>query len=233
MFKILLCLIVISASCFADTFAKPTTIYFTRHGKTHWNAKKLWQGTTDTNLNLEGIRQAQEKAEYFQNFSIDAIYTSPLKRALLTAQIIASVYDKEATPSFGLLEPYLGKLEGMHADDVHRLVSKSLKAKSQEERRNCGYLPGLISDAQIAKCVENELVKIALAHPGQNILVIGHSTLIQALMSMHTDAMHDTIEMSNMAYLTLSFDGEVLKLRDYSPDIKFSSYPKSATKKSY
>lgn len=75
--KILLLFIVTSVSCFADASTKLTTIYLTRHGKTHWNAKKLWQGTTDTNLNLEGIRQAQEKAEFFKNLSIDVIYTNP------------------------------------------------------------------------------------------------------------------------------------------------------------
>lgn len=151
----------------------------------------------------------------------------PLKRALLTAQIIAAAYDKEAKPSFGLIEPYLGKLEGMHEKEIHHLINERLNAKSQEERRNCGYLDGLMSDAQVAEHVENELIKIAKAHSGQNILAVGHSTLIQAIMSMHTDAIHESIEMSNMAYLTYSFDGETLTLINYSPDIKFLTYPKS------
>lgn len=66
-------------------------IYLTRHGETDWNLAARIQGSTDTELNETGIRQAGQLADRLIRDGVrpDAIYTSPLKRAAVTAQILA------------------------------------------------------------------------------------------------------------------------------------------------
>ena len=59
-----------------------------RHGRTDWNNLGKIQGIVDTNINEEGIKQAEALAEKLKNEKIDLIISSPLKRALQTASII-------------------------------------------------------------------------------------------------------------------------------------------------
>jgi len=63
-------------------------IYFTRHGQTDWNLEKRAQGKADTELNDEGIIQAETVKQKLNNEKIDLILCSPLKRARQTADII-------------------------------------------------------------------------------------------------------------------------------------------------
>lgn len=67
-------------------------IYLIRHASTEWNEKQLWQGVVDTELSINGINQAEGIAKYFldNDIKVDLIFSSPMKRALQTAQIIAS-----------------------------------------------------------------------------------------------------------------------------------------------
>lgn len=63
-------------------------IYLMRHGKTEWNKIGKFQGQVDTPLAKEGILQAQKTAEGMKEIPFDCIFSSPLKRAYMTAQII-------------------------------------------------------------------------------------------------------------------------------------------------
>jgi probable phosphoglycerate mutase len=58
-----------------------------RHGETDWNRQhRIQGGSSDTPLNPEGKKQARELALRLSASSIEAIYSSPLKRALETAR---------------------------------------------------------------------------------------------------------------------------------------------------
>ena len=63
-------------------------IWITRHGQTNLNKAHLMQGLTDEPLNETGILQAQEARERIGEVRFDAVYASPLQRAVLTASII-------------------------------------------------------------------------------------------------------------------------------------------------
>ena len=63
-------------------------IYIIRHGKTAMNHANLLQGRSDIPLNEEGILQAQEAKEKLADVAFDAVYTSPLIRAVQTARIL-------------------------------------------------------------------------------------------------------------------------------------------------
>ncbi|MBR3888733.1 MAG: histidine phosphatase family protein [Clostridia bacterium] len=63
-------------------------ILIVRHGKTDWNIQKKLQGRVDIELNEIGKMQARETAQLLENENIDLIISSPLKRAIQTAEII-------------------------------------------------------------------------------------------------------------------------------------------------
>ena len=65
-------------------------IYLVRHGETTLNARGCYYGRTDVCLSGRGRRQAEELRNFFGQVPLDAVVTSPLKRAAETAEIILS-----------------------------------------------------------------------------------------------------------------------------------------------
>lgn len=63
-------------------------IYLIRHGETEWNTLRKLQGRSDTELNEVGIQLAQMTSKALEDIPFDVIYTSPLKRAKKTAEIM-------------------------------------------------------------------------------------------------------------------------------------------------
>ena len=59
-----------------------TQVILVRHGETEWNVEQIFRGRIDIELNETGVKQAELLAEYLSNLKIDAVYSSPLKRAL-------------------------------------------------------------------------------------------------------------------------------------------------------
>jgi len=87
-------------------------IYLTRHGQTKLNKKKLMQGRTDEPLNEIGELQAKEAHGTVKDITFDAVYSSPLQRAVKTASIIANVDPKEIIRDERIIEVDFGKYEG-------------------------------------------------------------------------------------------------------------------------
>ncbi|MBI2140075.1 histidine phosphatase family protein [Candidatus Woesearchaeota archaeon] len=67
-------------------------LFLIRHGETQWNQQGLYQGRSDIPLSPEGIEQAEKAGKALALEPLKVIYSSPLKRALQTAQIIAKAH---------------------------------------------------------------------------------------------------------------------------------------------
>jgi len=87
-------------------------IILVRHGLTDWNVKDLLQGRTDIQLNETGKKQAIETANKLVNIHIDAIYVSPLKRTIDTAQQINKTRNMDIVIDNRLIERGFGDYEG-------------------------------------------------------------------------------------------------------------------------
>jgi broad specificity phosphatase PhoE len=83
-----------------------------RHGATDWNRQGLFQGRSDNALNGDGVAQAHAAARRLQRVPLDHIVTSPLVRAVKTAEIIASVASTPVSIDDGIIECDFGSLEG-------------------------------------------------------------------------------------------------------------------------
>ena len=95
-----------------------TEILLARHGETEWNVGEIFRGRIDIELNETGLKQAELAAEYLGEVKIEAVYSSPLKRALRTAQMIANYHqlDVEITP--GLTDLNYGKWQGLPHPEI-------------------------------------------------------------------------------------------------------------------
>jgi broad specificity phosphatase PhoE len=95
-----------------------TEIILVRHGETEWNVGEIFRGRIDIELNETGIKQAELLAEYLSKQKIDAIYSSPLKRALRTAEIIAGYHNLNVDIATGLFDFNYGKWQGLSHQEV-------------------------------------------------------------------------------------------------------------------
>ncbi len=89
------------------------TLFLFRHGETDWNREGRLQGHTDTQLNANGIAQAEALARRLLAHRLDAVMSSDLSRALTTARIIAEILDVPVITDHGLREVSVGLAEGM------------------------------------------------------------------------------------------------------------------------
>ena len=86
-------------------------IWLTRHGQTNLNKKRLMQGLTDEPLNETGIAQAKAARERIGDVHFDAVYASPLQRAIMTGAIIGGVSPEEVLIDKRLIETDFGRYE--------------------------------------------------------------------------------------------------------------------------
>lgn len=96
----------------------PRSFYFLRHGETDWNKEGRLQGHIDIPLNETGRAQARLAIPILQKYPIDRIVSSPLSRALETAQIINAVLQKPLVTDERLREKHFGLFEGKTKDEI-------------------------------------------------------------------------------------------------------------------
>jgi broad specificity phosphatase PhoE len=96
-------------------------LFLARHGETEYNHEWRFQGRSDLELNQTGRRQAERLRRRLSLEKIDLIYTSNLKRAAETAEIIADGCGLRVAPRENLAEISFGEFEGMtYAEIVKR-----------------------------------------------------------------------------------------------------------------
>ena len=109
-----------------------TTIMLIRHGETDWNVEEIFRGGIDIELNETGIKQAQLLAKYLADVPITATYSSPLRRALKTADIIVSYHSVSIEIAPELTDFDYGERQGLS----HGVVKERYKELHNEWLRS-------------------------------------------------------------------------------------------------
>jgi len=95
-----------------------TKLMLIRHGDTDWNVGEIFRGRVDVELNEIGVKQAELLAKHLADERIAAIYSSPLKRALKTAEIIAVSHHIDVITAPELVDFDYGEWQGLSHDTV-------------------------------------------------------------------------------------------------------------------
>ena len=90
-----------------------TDLYIIRHCEAIGNRDRTFQGISDCDITDLGRKQLEHLAERFKNIKPDAIYSSPLKRAYLTAEAANKYHGLPITKIDGLIEIDGGEIEGI------------------------------------------------------------------------------------------------------------------------
>jgi len=92
-----------------------------RHGETVWNVEKVYRGRTDVSLDEVGIKQAELLGKNLGSWKLEAIYSSPLKRALDTANIVARYQKIGVHVAKGLIDFDYGEWQSLPEQEARRL----------------------------------------------------------------------------------------------------------------
>lgn len=155
-----------------------TKLYLVRHGETEWNKSGRIQGKTDTELSDEGMKQAQQLAKRLVAEDINFVYSSSLKRAFKTAEIIIENRKCGIVKSDQYHEICLGPWEGMTINDIIEKYGEHYRVY-REDPANF-KLPGAETFMDLSDRTYNAIKEIVSSHKGSNILVVSHGTAIKA-----------------------------------------------------
>ncbi|MBE0410070.1 MAG: histidine phosphatase family protein, partial [Anaerolineales bacterium] len=89
-----------------------------RHGETDWNIEGRYQGQEDPPLNSAGVTQSFQLANKLVNLGLDVLYSSPLKRASQTAEIISSQLDLPLFIEPRFMEIHQGKWQNSLRSEI-------------------------------------------------------------------------------------------------------------------
>jgi len=162
-----------------------TRIIAVRHGETAWNVAARIQGQLDVGLNETGRWQARRVGEALAGEPISTVYTSDLGRAHETAQSIAAAARVPVIPERGLRERCFGIFEGKTFTEIEEIWPDH--AHNWRKRIPDWQPPeGGESLLQLRERVTRTVQALAARHPGEQIVVVAHGGVLDALYRIAT-----------------------------------------------
>ncbi len=163
-----------------------TTILLARHGETAWNREGRFQGHADPPLNEAGRAQARELSAALAREQLAAVYSSPLRRALETAEIVAETHGLEPVLVEALREVDVGSWQGLTRAEVERRFPEQYARWLDFGQ---GWDDGE-SYEQMGERVVAALLELAAAHDGDRILAVTHGGPIRAAFAFAAGTTH-------------------------------------------
>lgn len=119
-----------------------------RHGESVWNKENLFTGWTDVDLSEKGIQEAIESGKVLkkEGYTFDIAYTSVLKRAIKTLNIVLDEMDLDWIPvvkNWRLNERHYGALQGLNKAET---AEKYGKEQVMEWRRSFDTPPPALEE---------------------------------------------------------------------------------------
>jgi probable phosphoglycerate mutase len=175
-----------------------TTLVLIRHGETDWNVEGRYQGQADPPLNARGLAQAHELAAKLRDVGLDVLYTSPLRRALQTARVVADALGLRLHVEPRLMEIHQGDWQGRLRDEIAARYPELFRRWLTEPWSVTP--PGGESLSQVQARVYAALDDILARHPGQRIGLVTHRIPIALIkvryQGLDRDAIR-TLELPN------------------------------------
>lgn len=156
-----------------------TRIIAIRHGETAWNVDTRMQGHLDIPLNDTGLWQARQVAQALADEAIDAIYSSDLQRAWVTASAIAETTGAPLTVDQGLRERSFGVLQGRTFAEIE---AEDPDLAYRWRKREPDFAP---ADGESLIALRDRITHtthhIAAKHVGQQIVLVAHGGVLDVL----------------------------------------------------
>ena len=176
-----------------------TKILMVRHGQSEANDLGVFAGNYDIGLTELGHQQAQCTADFIaENYKVDKIYASDLKRAFKTSEYIASKLELDIIPNKKFREIFAGKWEGEKFD----ILVEKYKNDYEKWLSDIGNASPTDGETvkQLSVRVCDELENLAKENDGKTIVVVTHATPVRASQCIFGG--HNIDEMKNIPWVS-------------------------------
>jgi probable phosphomutase (TIGR03848 family) len=188
-----------------------TRFFLIRHATTDAVGKKLSGRMNGVHLNEQGKAEAQHMAERLGGLQVSAIYSSPLERAIETAEPVAKTLRIPIINNDDFLEINFGEWTNCSFKELEL----NHEFKLFNLFRSCTRIPGgeMMIEAQ-ARIVSG-LQKLYVQHPNKTVVVVSHSDLIKSAIAyyagIHLD-MFQRIEISPASISIIELYDEAVRI---------------------
>ncbi len=157
-----------------------TRFCLVRHGQTDWNLAGRYQGQSDVPINGSGRAQARALAHQLDGHLFAAIYTSDLKRAKETAEIIGTFVHVPVRLEPRLREIDQGEWEGQLVEVIQARYAALWERRTVDP---AGVRPpGGETVGEVARRVHAALEDIARLHPDTSVLIVSHGLALATVI---------------------------------------------------
>jgi broad specificity phosphatase PhoE len=155
-------------------------IILVRHGETDWNTEQVFRGRIDVPLNQVGLSQAEAVGHFLKGRDLDALFSSPLKRAFETARMLAKGRNLEIVAEEGLIDINFGLWQGMSHQKV-REDFKDLYSRWISEPHKVIFPEGE-SLREVSARSQKVLDTIVKNNPGRTVVLVSHRVINKVLL---------------------------------------------------
>ena len=185
-----------------------------RHGEPEQEAKGRCYGSLDFGLSQAGRTQVQSKLGAIKNFTAQALYSSPLKRATESAAIAGALLRLPSIVSPDLREINFGSFEGLAYDEVERLYPEQYRIWM--ERPTEIKFPQGESFADVKVRVLRFKEFLLCTHAGKTAVVISHGGVNRIILADALKISDPMIFRLDQAYASLN----IIDYTDGSPIVR-------------
>jgi len=158
-----------------------TSLLLIRHTEPAVWANGLCHGALDVPLSDDGESHARRVADHLRETPIDAVYSSPLSRAVATAAAVASSHGVEPRLRGDLREIDFGEFEGRTFDEIAS-SHPDLYARWMRDPTSVRF-PGGESYIDLSERATREITRIRREHEGRSVAVVTHGGVIRAVLA--------------------------------------------------
>jgi probable phosphoglycerate mutase len=192
-----------------------TTILLARHGETDWNREGRFQGWADPPLNATGRAQAVDLSVELMAEELAAVYSSPLRRAYETAEVVAASRGLEPVTVDALREVDVGSWSGLSRAEIEQRFPEQYARWLDYGQ---GWEDGETYEQMVDRVVE-ALQELAEARDGERILAVTHGGPMRAASAFadrvsYAEARRRSPVVGNTAVLEFAVEAGALRRLD-------------------
>lgn len=170
-----------------------TTIILVRHGETVDNARQIMQGQTQGELNDKGRDQVRQVAQRLACEQLDAVVASDLRRAIQTAEIIATLHGMTVQTTPLLRERDWGGFTGRFIPELKGEV----------------WPEDIESEEALLERARQFLIYMTATYPGKRVVAVGHGIINKAILAVYAQCpMREVQRMMNAEVRVLTTTAE-------------------------
>jgi broad specificity phosphatase PhoE len=163
------------------SMSERTWVILVRHGQTEWNRFERFRGRADVPLNETGLAQAEATGlRVAAQWTPTVIYSSPLSRAVKTAQAIAKHFDLPVQVHPGLNDINYGEWQGLTPDEARQRWPEQVDNWYKHPEQ--ALVPGGETLADLRTRLLRTVNELAVRHAGETIVLMGHTVVNRIIL---------------------------------------------------